>query len=195
MTELLGKVRNVGEPLFLEFQQNVRLRRMAWLIVYLILFYLISFLHDSNVQSRKMNANIADRLTRLESTETIDVWKRRLEYETTFFESLRSTCWDATTPELASADMQTVIRQLAVTYGLKSVRLNLAEAEPYLLAGRRSWLIRAQLDARVERGGIPPLVSALESEQSMFAIERLHFVQGRGGSLSLLLAACFREAE
>lgn len=189
------KMKGVADSLTSELERNDRLRRMIWLIAYIVVLYVITFLHDANNLAAQRIDTLSQQLSRIGNTDEVEVWERRLAHESDVFETLKSGCWQAKTPELASADMQTVISQLAGAYSLEAVRLDLAEPEYRLLSGTNSWLIRAQLSAKADSGVVPLLVNALESSQSFFAIERLRFIQRRGGSLDLLLAACFLEVK
>ncbi len=189
-----SKLRALQPKLQQEIQSNARMVPMLWLIVYLAMGYLVLGMYDTNQVLRASTQQLSGELARANAVAGASVWQRRFEREEQSAHSLIEKCWVAPNKGIASADMQTVLQQVAANHRLENVRLTMAVPEEHEVSGRTAWFIRAQVRARANKGNVPPMVFALEEPAAFFAVERVRYVAGRGaGTLDLTVAACVLE--
>jgi len=179
-----------------ELSGNERFRRMIWLIVYILICYGIVGLGDLAGSFGESAATKRSELARLSSSSgvSLDTWEERKNTEASMQQQILGQCWSAKQSRLASADMQTALQQVARNYSLKNSRLTLSSPETMETHSGQVWQIRAQVRGRIAQRELPSLIKALEYAERSFAVEKMHFVDQRGGgSLNLTLVACFRD--
>lgn len=188
----LGNIKlNFTDSLIREIRVNSRLVRLIWLVGYLVALYAIVALHDESNRLRETTAVLIKRTERVLAAGEVETWDVRYRHELMVSEQLLAYCWSSSSAELASADMQTVLQRLALDNEIGKVRLVIGEPETEKFDDKSVWLIRAQLQGRSERENLPFFVKALEKSGEFFSIEGVTYFEQRGGSMTLLLQACF----
>lgn len=195
ISRLNADAKSIVNKLAAEFHTNLRIRRMAWLIAYILVLYMILGLSDFNTALREKTAAMQVEISRIArgSDTTEQIWTERLAAEETAQQQLTQSCWQAKNARLASADMQTELQQFYRTFDLANSRLALSDPEALELNnGIAVWVIRGDVRGRINLNRLPSLVNALESGENRFFLREVRFVRQRNsGTLDIMLAACF----
>ncbi|MBO6702757.1 MAG: hypothetical protein JJ921_10470 [Pseudomonadales bacterium] len=179
-----------------EVEANPRLIRMMWCIGYLLMGYIIVAIHDQNQMSRQALLSLQAEGSRLSGVPLQSTWETRLEEEELTRSKLLTRCWGARSERLASADVQTRIQEITTNNHLEKSRLTVSKPEAYELEVGQMWFLRVSISGRLYGRDLPPLIRDLEDEEAPFVIERVSFVDARGGgSLSMMVSTCFKKIE
>lgn len=199
MSQVAPVAKSLLSSLKLEFHANPRIRRLTWLIGYILVLYIVLALSDFNTslrtESTAMQAEIA-RIMRGSETTGV-VWHERLSQEESLQQQLIQSCWTAKDARLASADMQTELQKFYRNFDLKNSRLALSDPEALKLSeGGTAWVIRGDIKGRIKLNRLPSLVNALEHGKNRFFVQEVRFVRQRSaGTLDMLLSACFVQGD
>lgn len=123
------------------------------------------------------------------SVEAQADWQAVLAAQQARFAALDERTWQAESRELASADVQSVLRAIARDR-LTGSRIEMAE--PARLGQSDRFLIRASLTGRAHRDRVADFLVALADQAPPLVTERLHYYPERGNSVDVQIVAVFR---
>ncbi|MBO6564945.1 MAG: hypothetical protein JJ956_09405 [Pseudomonadales bacterium] len=190
--ELIEELRGRADRYHAEFRSQPRLRRMALCVGALLVLYLNFGLKDYRNTAFDEQIRLVGELTRLSEAGSTELWSERYTTEVKANEALIANCWNAESARLASADLQTLLRDVLSENQVDTPRLSLGQPEALTYLDREYFEIRAQVRGRFELRMLPELLTSFSAPQKQVAVEQLSYVARRGaGTLNMTLVACF----
>lgn len=161
-----------------------RLLALLLLVPAIALLYATLVVRDALATAATERAPLLQRAARLRAVTAEHDWAQRIASEQALLEQLDNGLWRAETPELAAADLQTVLQRVANTH-LAWNRLKLAPAEP--VAAIAGWRITADLSGKLKADDPLALLQELASHRPGMRIDLLEVSRLRAQTITLRL--------
>ena len=173
-----------------EVESNQRLHRMAWIIGLLLSGYLYFSVYDASARQVERLESLFVQSERITNIGSLELWQSRAAQQEVLQRELRTYCWSANSPQLASADIQTTLQRIINRYEIDYSRLTVASPEIW---DDSLWRIRAQLRGKLDSGShYLALLNDLEDLKRFIAVERVSLTStGRGETIDMLVSVCF----
>lgn len=193
-------IRNLqGSDLFIrsqlvvtQIQTNIRLRRMLWGVVYILVLYLYLIISDALEITQNDSEGMQKSLFRFAKYENRMDWDELLDHELKVGRQLQDRLWTAASPGLAEADFQTFLQQVLQDNQMDHMLLKLGEARAMQFNAAEYWIIQAEVTGTIDRGRVLKLISDLASHNRLVKVERFTYSPERGKRVNLLLTAYFK---
>ncbi len=160
------------EELRQQWRQSPILRYGALGVVAVVLLYGYLVMSDARTAAIAETERLAERLGRLEALQGEQVWTQRADRARQLRVRIESRLWEADTPGIAQAELQSWLRRQAAQSGMPNPQLSLGEPDavegvPGLVA------VSAQLEGQFSPDVLRGLLERIETHERHIAIQRL----------------------
>lgn len=170
-----------------QWQQSPLLRWGGLGIVLILAYYSVLVLDDARAEAEAEVGRLQQQTLRLEQLLQEKNWPERAEAARSLRVQLETRLWQASTPGLAQAELQSWLERSLRKAGLADYRVSVevldAEAAP------RHWTLGATLQGPLDPPALYRLLQAIESHQKLTVVEQLDIEPRAGGYVTLRVRA------
>lgn len=195
--------------LFLELENNRRLRLGAWLIVGIIGFYGVLLLRDEARASMEQHDSTLKRYSRLKALIDQKQWLDRVESAKLMKVQMEGRLWQAGTPGLAQATFQDWLNQTLTLSGVSRSALTVtmpdeqtgesasADAKVGVTDSKPTglWKIKARVELDFSPQSFYKLMAQLGSNEKMTVVESLTIHKEPSPRAEMVLIAYFQSSK
>lgn len=179
------------EQFVFQWQVNNRFRWMIRSVGYIALFYCALTLNDFRREHSENLSLLQHKSVRLTQLKNQTDWPERLAAEAAVSEKIIGKLWSASSPSLAEADLQNLLRDLLASHHAQNVRLRLSPSEPLSIGGRDMLKVTAEASGNLAVADINHLFKSIADQPKHLYIDRLSFSAQGSGQISLYVTAYF----
>lgn len=185
MAGLLATLRRSTQDLRAQFASNRRLAAMVLFIPGIALLYAALLVQDAISAAAGERVPLAHRAARLAAVADGTDWQQRIIVETERRAGHEAALWRADSPELAAADLQTVLQRVAATH-LSWNRLKLVGNERIEDIG--GWRITGELTGKLKADNPLALLQEIGEHSPRILVDRFDVSRLRGQTVTMQLS-------
>ncbi|MFL2504253.1 MAG: hypothetical protein ACJ0Q2_04115 [Candidatus Azotimanducaceae bacterium] len=187
-------VREVAKNLAQESADNPRVRAGVWVILIILAIYLIVAVSEFAESSRRI---LLDELMLLDDIQTIqsqEYWREKLEQEKGRGEDLRLTLWSASSENRIKVEAQSKLLAISRKVGLKKPEINVSEIIE-VDGLPKHFQIKLSLEGFFDKSAFLQILNDFELAKPALVIERLKIAtspkKNTPGRLEIIASAFF----